>query len=693
MKKWLFLFALCSFSASILAQKPIRVACVGNSVTYGYGIANRDHNSYPAQLSRLLGSDYDVRNFGRSSATLLSKGRLPYVSLPEYREAVKFRPDIAVIHLGLNDTDPSAWPNYADEFIPDYRALIDSFRVANPQCQIAVCLLTPIFTGHRRFDSSTRDWHRLVTARISQIAETADVDLIDLYTPLHCHPDLFPDALHPDSAGAAILAETVRGYVTGNYGGLRLPATFSDGMVIQRHRPIDIHGIANAGDEVNISLGKVRVKATTTTDGRWQATLPEMPAGGPYTLTVKTKTEKITLQDIWIGEVWLCSGQSNMAFTLAECATATEDIAAADTLTRVHLYHLTPVASPSNPQWDAATLDAVTQLGYMQTARWEKASASTAKDFSAIGFHVGRLLADSLGCHVGIICNAVGGSPLESWIDRTTLETHLPAIYQRWTETDYSMDWVRQRAKEQMRQATSPRQRHPFEPSYLYEAAIKPLEGYPVAGVVWYQGESNAHNAELHTRLFHYFLESWRATWAKPDLPFYTIQLSSIGNRPTWPHFRDSQRRLAENTPGVFLTVSHDLGDSLDVHPKQKREVAQRVTSAILNHTYGRTDISPSGPAFKGFEIEGASLRLTFDYAWGLHAADGDLRGFEVAGEDGFWHTATAVIDGCQILVSSAEVPHPVAVRYGWQPFTRANLVGLTGLPASTFRSERGGIY
>ena len=177
---------------------------------------------------------FEVGNFGRSGATLLNRGHRPYMQQPEFRRAMDFKADWVVIHLGLNDTDPRDWPDWKEDFIPDYRALIDSFLVANPEARVLICLMTPIFDRHARFQSGTRDWHAQIQAAIRKVAGGANVQLIDLNTPLHSRPDLFPDALHPNPEGAQILARTVYGALTGDYGGLRLPPVYSIGMVLPR---------------------------------------------------------------------------------------------------------------------------------------------------------------------------------------------------------------------------------------------------------------------------------------------------------------------------------------------------------------------------------------------------------------------------------------------------------------------------
>ena len=229
--KGIIFIALCLCVCGSHAAQKIKVACVGNSVTYGYGLQDREHDSYPVRLQQMLGEGYEVQNFGHSGATLLYKGHRPYIGLPEFHQALQFKPDWVVIHLGLNDTDPRNWPDWKEEFIPNYRALIDSFRLVNPEARILVCKMTPIFHRHPRFQSGTRDWHAQIQQAIEQVAQGSGAQLIDLYEPLHCRPDLFPDALHPNPEGAKILAKTVYSALTGDYGGLHLPPVYSTGMV------------------------------------------------------------------------------------------------------------------------------------------------------------------------------------------------------------------------------------------------------------------------------------------------------------------------------------------------------------------------------------------------------------------------------------------------------------------------------
>ncbi|MBF1584899.1 MAG: sialate O-acetylesterase, partial [Prevotella sp.] len=485
------------------AKNPIRVACVGNSVTFGYGLDNRETHCYPYVLQQLLGKPYEVRNFGHSGTTLLSKGHRPYIQQPEYQEALAFKPDFVVIHLGLNDTDPRNWPNYNSEFDYDYQQLINSFRQANPKAQIWLCLMTPIFHPHPRFESGTRNWHAAIQKHIRRIAKANQTGLIDLHTPLYSRPDLFADALHPNTEGAAIMAKTIYAALTGNYDGLKLAPLYGDGMVMQRQQPIVFRGTANAGTQVKVAFNGQQQTGIAAADGHWKVTFPAMEAGGPYEAQIRTKGERRDLHLIYIGEVWLCSGQSNMEFPVRATTTSSEDLAHADQQPLLHLYNM-PTRFPTNAEkWPKAVLDSINRLAVLDTKGWQVANKATVASFSAVAYHFGKALADSLKVPVGIICNAVGGTTTESWIDRHTLEWQFPSILYDWYHGDFGQPWARKRALENIALAEkTATQRHPYEPCYMFEAGILPLKGYAIKGVAWYQGESNAHNIELHARLF-----------------------------------------------------------------------------------------------------------------------------------------------------------------------------------------------
>ena len=681
---------LCSLLSlgTATASDTIRVACIGNSVTYGYKVADREQNCYPTRLGEMLGEGYDVRNFGHSGATLLSRGHRPYIHQQAWRDALAFVPDKAIIHLGLNDTDPRNWPNYRDLFIPDYLALIDSLRKVNPEMDIYVCRMTPIFHGHSRFQSGTRDWHAQIQQAIEEVALIAGVHLIDLHKPLYHRPDLFADALHPDAEGALILARTVYSAMTGDYSGLSIPAIYTDHMVIQREKPFLLCGKANAGCKITAQLGRDKQRTTVAEDGTWQLTFKPLQASHkPLTLTVTDGDSTITLTDILVGEVWLASGQSNMAFMLRQANQAKENITEAATKS-IRLYDMRPRVYTDAVAWDSLSLVSLNRLDYFIPTQWQPITEQNASRFSAIAYHFGAMLADSLDVPVGLICNAVGGAPIESYIDRHTLEFHptLVDILTNWRHNDRIQEWVRSRGAYNIQRSKNPLQRHPYEPCFLYETGIAPIGGFPLRGVIWYQGESNAHNVELFETEFPTLVDSWRKAWKDETMPFHFVQLSSI-NRPSWPHFRDTQRKMAGQIPHCEMAVSSDKGDSLDVHPREKRPVGERLARIALHHDYGYTHVTPSGPAIQSAQTKGNSLILTFDHAQGMTSADGGpLRTFEVAGEHGIYYPADKVtVKGNTIILQSKQVKQPTRARYGWQAFTRANLINSDQLPASTF--------
>ena len=687
MKKYIALGLALILSCANYAQDKIKVACVGNSITYGSGVADREVNAYPVKLQGMLGDKYEVGNFGKPGATLLNHGHRPYTQQQEYKDALAFAGDIVVIHLGINDTDPRNWPNYQDEFIGDYRALMQSFREVNPKVRFILARMTPLSDRHYRFESGTRDWHAEIQLAIECIAKAEGVQLIDFHEPLYPYPYVLEDAVHPNAEGAAILAKTVYEGITGDFGGLQMSDMYSDNMVLQYGQPLNIHGKANAGEKVTVKIAGQKKKAVAGSNGKWSVTLEPLKAGGPYTLSIEAGKKELIYNKVLAGEVWLCSGQSNMEFYLSQSATGKRDIpqAAND---QIRLYDMKARWRTNPVEWDASVLDSLNHLQYYTDASWQVCSPETAGKFSAIAYYFGKMLQDSLKVPVGLICNAIGGSPTEAWVDRRTLEYEFPAILRNWTKNDFIQDWVRGRAALNVKKSNHKFQRHPYEPCYLYESGILPLQQYPIKGVLWYQGESNAHNKDAHEKLFKLLVQSWRKNWNNEQMPFYFVQLSSL-NRPSWPWFRDSQRRLMQEIEHTGMAVCTDRGDSLDVHPTRKQEVGERLAYWALNKTYGH-HVTPSGPLYKSVTFCKNVAYVSYDYAEGLKAAEegSDLLTFELAGEDQVFYPAKAVVEGNQVKVWSDKVKNPKIVRYGWQPFTRANLVNGAGLPASTFRSD-----
>lgn len=679
---------LLFYSASAAGGEKVRVACVGNSITYGLRIDDREKMCYPAQLGRMLGDAYLVENFGHSGATLLNRGHRPYMTLPEFRAALDFRPDIAVIHLGVNDTDPRNWPLYGDDFVKDYVALVDSFRAVNPDVRIIIANLTPISAKHRRYKSGTRVWRDIVRDKIVDVASATGSELIDFGTALHDRQNLMPDGIHPNAAGAAILAETVNKAITGDYGGLSLPPVYGDRMVLQRYKPLKIKGTANTGSKVTVCIGDNCSSAVADGQGHWSVSMPPMPEAVGVTMTVTDGTDSLKFTDIAIGEVWLASGQSNMEFRLRHSISfETDTLNANDPLLR--LYDMKTRVVTNDHAWSDADKDSVDRLVYCLPTKWQKSTPANAAKFSAVAWHFGKMLRDSLNVPVGIIANPVGGTGIEAWIDIETLEHNMPKILLDWRKNDYIQPWAQERAGVNLGNDNKNR-RHPYEPSYLFATSIRPLGAYPLAGVIWYQGESNAHNTELYEELFPLLLNSWKTNWGDAEMPFIITQLSSFDN-PSWAHFRDSQRRLL-NTHGLTgMAVTSDLGDSLDVHPRDKKPVGERLGRWALNRVYSMGNVTPSGPLpMKATLIAPGTIELTMEYGEGMHSSDGGtIRTFELAETDGIYYPANAeIIADNRIRLSNNDIEKPRFVRYGWQPFTRANLVNSDNLPTSTFKIE-----
>lgn len=687
MRKLLFIMSLFVY-LSINAIETIKVACVGNSITYGIGVKDREKNSYPALLQRMLGDEYIVGSFGKPGATLLNRGHRPYTEQKEYNDALAFNADIIIIHLGVNDTDPRDWPDFRDDFIKDYISLIDSFKSVNSDARIIIAGITPIWDRHPRFLSGTKVWQDEIRDKIHVVADICDVEFIDFYSVLHNYPFMFPDAIHPNEEGASILAKTVYSAITGNYGGLKMPEIYSDNMVLQRDVPLKLSGTSNANDHIIVEIDGNKYETVTDNRGCWNIVIEPLSAKRNITMLVSNGYKNLVFKNVAVGEVWLCSGQSNMEFMLKNSVNAKEELKKSAN-SNIRLFDMKPRWKTDAVEWPESALDSVNHLEYYRKTTWKECNPETVKDFSAVAYYFGKTLQDSLDVPVGLICNAVGGSTTESWIDRNTLENKFPFILREWKNNDFIQKWARDRASLNIKKSESIFQRHPYEPCYLFEAGIIPLQQFPIKGAIWYQGESNAHNAEAHENLFKLLVNSWRNNWGNNYMPFYYVQLSSL-NRPSWPWFRDSQRRLMYEIPNTGMVVSSDCGDSIDVHPRNKRPIGERLARWALSDTY-KYNLLPTGPLFKKAIVTGNnSVTVSFDYSEGLCASNnnGKVIGFELAEYDGLYYAAETEIHNNIVILHSSKLKNPKYVRYGWQPFTKANLVNVNGLPTSTFKAK-----
>ena len=490
MRKYILLLLTILLSTlSISAQKKIKVACIGNSVTYGYGHDNPAVTSYPSQLATMLGDNYEVGNFGKSGATLLRKGHRPYNEQEEFQRALEFVPDIAIIHLGLNDTDPRNWKYHKKEFISDYVSLIESIEEVNPNVDIFICRMTPIFHWHHRFLKGTRDWYWDIQATIENIAENiAEVKLIDLQELLYHRPDLMPDALHPNEEGARLIAKRVYSAITGDFGGLSVPSIYSDNMVIQHDMPFIVKGTANAYEDIIVRFDKKTIKTQTDHNGRWEVCFDTTKVNGKkHKLTITSKSKSLTFKNILVGEVILCSGNCK---SIVNGQQTTDIIKLHEN--NVRLYYVESIDTSD-----------VSNIESIWTASWETTNEDNI-DLYASSYILAAKISDSLQMPVGLIYNVVEGVPIESFIDRKTLEWHptLLNILYEWRNKDKVMNYC-----------------HPHEPSYIYYREIAPLSSFSIGSVIWFMEHSN--DTEFESIIMSALIDSWRKTWNNKDLPFY----------------------------------------------------------------------------------------------------------------------------------------------------------------------------
>jgi len=472
------------------------------------------------------------------------------------------------------------------------------------------------------------------------------------------------------------------------YAAVKLPALLSDGMVMQRDMPLHFWGMAAPEERVTVSLKGEEKSATADGLGHWNVYLSPREAGGPFEVSVRGQNT-IVLRDVLVGDVWVASGQSNMEFPLAKAAGAAEDISHAD--------------DPQIRFLEVKRSDAEWPQEDVTTTGWKGCTRTAAPAFSAVAFYFAREIRAREKVPIGVIESYWGGTPAETWTSLRALSADaslMPyfAAYSRFIEDEVDADreFKRQAAEKEAAKAKGlpipdfPWHPQPqmWKPAALFNAMIAPLTAFPIRGVIWYQGETNSkidRGANLYERLFKTLITDWRDRRGV-GLPFLYVQISSFTSTPKedWATIREAQRRTLElKDTGMAVTI--DIGNPDDVHPLNKRDVGARLALIARATVYGES-VEYSGPLFRQLTREEGALRVWFDHAKsGMEAHGPSLTGFEVAGRDGKYYPAQARIDGETIVVSSADVGDPVAVRYGWANSPECNLFNREGLPASPF--------
>ena len=470
--------------------------------------------------------------------------------------------------------------------------------------------------------------------------------------------------------------------------GLHMSQMYTDGMVLQRNVPLVIKGYADAGERVNVTLegpfGIMSKKTKASKAGEWAVKFKPLEAAVGIKLTIKGKAGNALVYDnVAAGEVWVCSGQSNMYFRVWESAESAEAAADPD----LRLFNMEIPFHLSMVRWSDEHIELAENMDFYRPTQWQACDENNVRGFSAVAYHFGRMLREQLGVPVGLICNAIGGSPTEAWIDKATLAAEYPEVLEDWFSNPMVNQWCVEMGKINLAYPENTFASHPFAPTCLFETGVATMEQFPIKGVVWYQGESNDFDIPMHETLFRLLVKGWRNYWGNDQMPFHFVQLSGLAERYNWGEFRDSQRKLAAEIEHCEMAVSSDYGDANDIHPRQKRPVGERLARQALKHDYG-FDIVPCGPVLTQAVCEEGKVVLSFDYADGLKTSDGQaLRCFEVAGLDEVFVPAEATIVDGKVVLTSA-VNEPAYVIYAWQGYTTANLVNGEGLPASTFKTE-----
>lgn len=474
---------------------------------------------------------------------------------------------------------------------------------------------------------------------------------------------------------------------------VKLPQVFGDHMVLQRDVPLPVWGTASPGENVSITLGQEKKMVVADASGRWLVRFAPRQLSDVSIDLVVSATNTITITDILVGEVWICSGQSNMHWPL-KLADHGYVEAASSSLPNLRLLNLAGAPYTNSHEFTKEELKSCVPEKYL-TGSWAVSSPAVAAEFSAVGLFFGRELLDKLNVPIGLVHNGTGGTPTEAWISRETLSRNptLKPLLDNWLENELVSSFCRNRVRSNFLSMTdqeivSSGVRHPYHPGFMYESAIASLAPFAMRGVIWYQGESNTHHVALHDQLFPLLIGEWRRVWGQGDFPFLYVQLPSLEGGVEWPEFRESQRR-ALRIPNTGMAVTIDTGDPRDVHPREKREVAHRLALLARGIAY-REEVEYSGPKLQTATFAGQHVRLHFSHTTGgLMARDNEaLMGFELAGKDDVFMPAEARTDGADIVVVSSQVAESAAVRYGFAPYPRCNLVNGAGIPASPFRAQ-----
>lgn len=437
---------------------------------------------------------------------------------------------------------------------------------------------------------------------------------------------------------------------------LRLPAIFSDHLVVQRETSVPLWGWAYPDQEIIIKTtwDTATVKARTDNTARWRAEIKTPAAGGPHTITIKAGNDVRTLTDVMSGEVWLCSGQSNMEWGM-DVARDGKDLIPTVNDPNIRLIHI--------PKSGASTRQVRGE------GEWRVCEAANVKHFSAVAYFFGKKLRNELNVPIGLINASWGGTNAELWVPKEAIEK--------------STELVESLAKQQERPWW------PYEAGSVFNGMINPILPYKIAGTIWYQGESNTVAPTTYKKLMETLITEWRKEF-KTDFPFYYVQIAPFeyaANRNSML-LREQQVKTLKIPKTGMVVVSDHVDNVKDIHPVNKKPVGERLANIALAEVYGKKEIAYLTPLYKSMKIEKNKIQITFDNVTTLVSRGGEPTEFMIAGDDKKFYPAKAKIEGNTVIVSAKEVKKPVAVRFAWSNGSISNLFSKEGLPVSVFRTD-----
>ncbi|MCI2229842.1 sialate O-acetylesterase [Polaribacter sp. MSW13] len=471
---------------------------------------------------------------------------------------------------------------------------------------------------------------------------------------------------------------------------LKVDAVFSDHMVLQRNHKIPVWGTVKPNTKIQAVFNGETLTTTSNGNGIWKVYFEAQKAGGPFQLEVSSGNQTIKFKDILVGEVWLASGQSNMHLDLKRTLNG-EEVAQKANNANIRIYNMRPTY-PTGKEGvhTLKELDKIQNNNYFNTKGWVKVTPENVLYFSAVAYYFAEKLQGKLNIPIGIIHNAVPGSPIESWLSKKVIEEDSEItnfVKERWADKDNEKDAMITVAKNQISLSKNEKQKHPWMPSYNYENGILPLKNVPFKGVIWYQGESNAERPKLYQKMFQKMVTLWRSDF-NSNFPFYYTQLTSREDRAAWSEFRNAQRESLNEVPNTKMIVITDVGDKQDTHAKNKQPVGERLALLALGDTY-HTVTDYESPMFDTITFSQNTYFLNFkgEFSSLKTKESRKIVGFEISYDNINFQKFEPIIQGKLLKFTMSEKHQkPIYIRYAWKPYTEANLISNKGLPVSTFR-------